>query len=237
MSDDFAVQRQSIHGWRVLSTRNDSQTAHKVNTRDLTCSCEDAEWNREGNEVCDHLAHVLTVAPTDMAVGEALNFDLHKQVQELNGHVKSIERRATAIHADTQADGSQAGTDGAESSTDDDAEDSGVVVEADPSGDQQGLLDDLQSWFAQAAGFNDFDPRIIDLSWVEADGTPGIEVDRSPFDGGYYDDGEWQDKDEFEDHKETVKDTVLSPRDEFEWFGEPDYSWFIAQSDVSEVLE
>lgn len=197
------------------------------------CTCP-AETYRPAEEefgVCKHVLEAIAAAPRAATVDAMAAVRLREELDILQECNRALVE--TVSGAGGSADGGSQATD--DDGSDDDTQDSdGVVTEATPDDTQETLMQSLSDWFDQAADFNDFDADIIDLNWVEADGVEGIHVDRVPW-NGYYDDG-WQDRDGFEEEKETVKETVLSPRDEFEWHGDPDYAWFIAADDVSEVV-
>lgn len=69
--DQLAAREVDGNQYRVLSWRNDSVTAHRVNIHALTCTCEDEAYNTEGHEICDHLAKALFVAPAKPDMTEA----------------------------------------------------------------------------------------------------------------------------------------------------------------------
>lgn len=100
--DQLEARQVTIHQWRVLSYRNESLTAHEVNTHDLTCSCADAVYNQTDSGVCDHLAVALHHAPRQLDVETAIQHDMNRTMLELEEHVETIERRAAGIKA--QAD-------------------------------------------------------------------------------------------------------------------------------------
>lgn len=97
---DLYPRQTTIHEWRVLSKRNDSVTAHKVNVSDLTCTCEDMAYNKEDNQVCDHVAAALFAAERQLDVQAALDHEMRTQMLELKDSVRAIERRATGVYAD-----------------------------------------------------------------------------------------------------------------------------------------
>jgi hypothetical protein len=97
----------------------------------------------------------------------------------------------------------------------------------------------VDEWIIGAANYNPkLDPEIVDLQWGTAEGTQGVIIDRAPFNGDadYYDDGEWKDQDGYEEASDAVKDLV-SQQDGSEWYGEPDYVWFLPESAAQEVTE
>lgn len=245
---DLSIAWRGDGRYVVFSEKDDGDDmAYRVDLdgdHNTACTCKHGITTGNGGAAaCKHIQAAVEAHPSEPDLEretlDRLNelardvYRMQSQASDLLDMAEVSRSAHAAMHEDADSEAAEGGSE----DDSDDGGDDGVVTEADPNEEQQALMDDLESWFNQAGGFNDFDPRIISLSWVEADGVAGIHVDRQPFDGGYYDDGEWQDKDVFDEHKETVKDTVLSPRDEFEWYGEPDYSWFIAEDDVSEVLE
>lgn len=99
----------SIHGWRVLSWRNDSLTAHEVDLRELSCTCPDMQYNsqddRKKREICDHLAVALFAADQTMAVGEALNYELNQQILELRDMLSDTDPSTTASNDTAETGG------------------------------------------------------------------------------------------------------------------------------------
>lgn len=220
--------------YRVLNLKSneDSNTAYVVNLKDMSCTCSDSEYNRDTGQACKHLSYALFQAPATHSVEEHTLRHLSHVTTELAG-VRQDIREFSDGTAQTTTESTEEDT----TDTDDDAEDAGEVTEADADSDQKELLGEVDSWFTKSAGMAGFDPSIIELSWGSADGTPGIIIDRQPFTAGYYDDGEWQDKDGFDAEKETVTEAILSPNDAFEWYGEPDYQWFLPAEAATELVE
>jgi len=112
--ENLYPRQTTIHEWRVLSRRNGSVTAHEVNIQDLTCTCEDMQFNLEGNQVCDHLAAALFQADRTMDVKAALDHEMRKQMLDLKDSVRAIERRAAGVKADVayeEANGTAEGSD------------------------------------------------------------------------------------------------------------------------------
>jgi hypothetical protein len=234
-------RQKGYNQWNVLSFRSGEATAYPVNLEELTCPCEDEEHNRDGNEVCDHIAVALYESKKHQGLDQAV-------VRDLATNMGQIERAADAVQdaADTaegllvQARDEQAGQatqESSDDSQDDETDDGENYSELQPDDAQAGMCRAIRDWIGSAQQFNsDIDPEIIQTKWIEIEGKEGVWVDRAPFynDATYYDDGDWQDKDGFDAASEAVGD-LLSNRDEFEWYGEPDYVWFIPESKVSEV--
>ncbi len=236
----------AFNRYRVLNLK-DSNTAYQVDLDRMTCSCGDSTYTEQGQpDVCKHLAYALFQAPQRRQAEEHTVRQMASITQELQSTVNrardAAEQFDGALIAQRSAEANQAQmsvSDGTSGTTEDDTEDAGQVKEVDGYDDGEIDLQALEEWFEKAAQFNDFDPSIVDLKTVKADGEYAIEVNTAPWlgDDPYYDDGEWVNKDAFDAEDEKLKDTVLSPRDEFEWYGEPDYSWVIAREDVHEVIE
>lgn len=233
------ARQTAFNEYKVLNLSGDKPTAYAVDTANLTCTCKDEQFNNtdDNSQVCKHLAYALFNAPQTRSDGEHTLNQISRVTSELAGVTRDLQAVADGQQpATTQT--AQSSTESADTDDSTDTDDSaGDVVEADPDVDQGALMDDLASWFNQSAGMAGYDPSIIDLSWGRADGTEGIIVEREPFTGEYYADGDWVDKDAFDNEKEKVTDAVLSPNDAFDWYGEPDYQWFISSEDATELVE
>jgi len=248
--DDFGsmhARQTSFNTYRVLNLADDTPTAYEVDIDAMTCNCGDQTYNNtDSGDVCKHLAYALYSAP------ERRSSDQHtlKQISRVTAELSNVAREIGATAASSQqatrqpgqstdanSDHSDASDDDTADSADDDDHDGDVTDDLDPTSDQQELIGELEAWFTKAAGMGGWDPTIVDVSWGRADGTEGIIVDRVPWHGDYYDDGEWIDRDGFDEEKEKMVDSVLTPRDEFQWYGEPDYDWFIAEDDITEVVD
>lgn len=222
----------SYNRYRVLSLGGDQGNTHyQVNIEDGTCTCPDMQYNEDEQSACKHLAVALYQATDSMSADQVAVRDIAHYIRELRGVVSGLDGEAGTTTTDSQ-ETAETSSDGADDDTDDD-HDGDVRMDADPGGD--GVMSDVSEWFAQAAGFAGFDPSIIELSWAEAEGARGIAVERQPFDGGYYDE-EWVDKEGYEEERDAAGD-LLSSRDEFRWYGEPDYVYFIPEADVEALTE
>lgn len=230
--DKLYPRQVGYNRYRVLSLKGDEDhnTQYLVNIEKGTCTCKASEFNEDDQKACKHLAAALYQATDSMSADQVAVRDLSHYVREVKNALRGLNVGAVdATTTNKQTDADTA--DDAEDTADDDGQ---VTMDADPGGDD--VMTQVSNWFAQAAGFAGFDPSIIDLSWAEAEGTRGIAVERQPFSGGYYDDGEWQDKDGFDEERDTAGD-LLSSNDEFRWYGEPDYVYFIPEADVEALTE
>lgn len=57
--------------YRVMSARNGGVTSYKVEVDTGSCECEDMEYNRDGAEMCAHLAKALLAHPARMTPQES----------------------------------------------------------------------------------------------------------------------------------------------------------------------
>lgn len=164
-------RRTSIHGYSVLSTRNDGITAHKVDVAELSCDCGDQDYNQQGAGICDHLAVALFQAENDVDLQAALDHDLREDLKALREGLENVT--VVEAGADTQpaADG--------HSDADSGASDGSTPGRADPVGNFEAALRD--------AGLDPDDFRV----WVD-DQYGSLQVEKD----GYLDDDEfraWQD--------------------------------------------
>lgn len=71
------VTHEGGHEYNVLSARNGSVTKHYVSVGETpTCTCEDYQYNRDGQEVCAHIAAAVLgdrMDPGEMATQELIN--------------------------------------------------------------------------------------------------------------------------------------------------------------------
>jgi hypothetical protein len=165
-TDSLYPRQVTIHEWRVLSRRNGSVTAHEVDVSDLTCTCEDMQFNKEDNQVCDHLAAALFYADRTMDVQAALDHEMRTQMLDLKDSVRAIERRAAGVQADVAHDQANATAGDSQPSTD--------TWDGDPVEEFEALLRD--------AGL---DPDDFDI-WVHED-MGSLQVDQD----GYLDSDEF----------------------------------------------
>lgn len=113
--DGFAsmkARQMTTHEWTVISWRNGSTTAHTVDLHARTCTCEDMQYNTDGEEVCAHVVKAGHAAARTLDVSDALSMRLLEQQSEVQSALRALERRASGLEAEAAAaggDGSQAG--------------------------------------------------------------------------------------------------------------------------------
>lgn len=237
------AKQVTVHQWQVLNLAGDRVTHYLVNTLEGTCNCPadkfQGQQNDEKKTTCKHLAYVLSGAGQSMELDTQLALDASNTMRDVREAAEKTLDAAEAMGSGPLATDEQESSEDANSGSNDSGGSSDGQVTTDGVGaddNQDQLMTQLGDWFDKASDFHDFDPDIIDLEWAEADGQEGVAVNREPFAAGYWDDGDWVDKDAYESERDKAGE-VLSNRDEFSWYGEPDYVYFVPEDDVMEVLD
>jgi hypothetical protein len=148
------------HVYRVLSLRNDSNTAHEVDLADQSCTCKDMEHNRAGQEVCDHLAAALYQAPATISLDESAPYHVRESVERVEDAASIAEDAAAGVE-DTLVRVRE--TD-AEPAPEPDPE----PVEEDPA--DPVTVEEVQDFIE--AGFAR--PELVEIDEGAHDGTPGV---------------------------------------------------------------
>ena len=112
--EDLDVSQVAYHEYRVLSTRNGTITAHEVNVVDLSCSCQDAQFNKQGSEVCAHLAKCLlshsssieedAIATRDMRIQVDRVAQIKRDLEDIRDVESSIRSANAQAAADTSGE-------------------------------------------------------------------------------------------------------------------------------------
>lgn len=97
--EDLMAREQALNEFVVLDTSTDQNTAHRVNTRELTCGGMDDECRSEGAEVCRHVAAALAAQPRQRSVEQALLGDMASIVRDLNSMLSDAEDVHEQINA------------------------------------------------------------------------------------------------------------------------------------------
>lgn len=85
-------RQQTRFRWTVLNLKPDgSNTAHYVDTRQLDCSCSDAEYNRQDGEVCKHLAVALWAAERNIDTDELSRWSLQHELSQAQDVVDKLQ--------------------------------------------------------------------------------------------------------------------------------------------------
>lgn len=130
--------------------------------------------------------------------------------------------------------GSSGGTTGSDTSESDESWDASVIPD-----DADDHLEILEDWFERYGSFkSDFDPEAVEIESGAWEGTEGYTLESNPFEAGYYEGDDWNDKEGFDAHKDAFRELMQSDDAEaVQWHGEPDYVNFIPAANVSEVAE
>jgi hypothetical protein len=90
---------RQIHGhtYRVLSLRNDTNTAHEVDLEEQTCTCKDMEHHRDDQEICDHLAVALFQAPATISLNDSAPYHIRESVERCEKAASVSESAAKGV--------------------------------------------------------------------------------------------------------------------------------------------
>ena len=101
-------RKVGLNEYRVLSARNGSVTVHEVDLMNMSCTCEDMEYNKSDQEVCAHLTKALLDAddPDMEEIGLANVSNLMRQTQSAlenaNNAREVFERTREAMWAEKE---------------------------------------------------------------------------------------------------------------------------------------
>lgn len=170
---DLYARQVDTYEWRVLSLRNGSVTAHKVQTDDLSCTCADEQYNKDDPEVCDHVATALFQADQGLDVGDYTKAHLTSLVDRAQAAVTELEELKNvgqANRAATAAAAVEAGQADAQAGAD-------PGLDVDP---VEGVEDWLETGFGS--------PEHVDVREGDHDGTAGVvlEPDNQAMADGQY---------------------------------------------------
>jgi len=158
----MAVSQTGWNSYTVSSWRNDELTAHVVQLDEPTCTCEDYEYNKEGEEACAHIIKATFVAnSTRSASSETVRF-ASAQATDVKRAAERIEQVATSMEAHQQSGGSQTASEPV---------DSGSPGSTVPEPEEQ--VEKVEGWVRDQAGSLDG----VSVSMGEHGTNTGIIVD------------------------------------------------------------
>ena len=97
--------------YKVLSIRNGPPRVHSVDLGGPSCTCEDAEYNRDGAEVCAHVCKAMLVHDSYLDVESNMASVLMNMTATVDDHVQKAANAAEAAEtALVQARDVQAGS-------------------------------------------------------------------------------------------------------------------------------
>lgn len=172
--------------FNVLSLTGDQPTAYHADIQDLTCSCPDEEFNREGDEVCKHLAAALFQAREQRDFGDMTResiLEVHKQARDALQDMQALRDLSTTRDASRTAESVSQETE----------------TESETVGDSvDNLVGAVGDWLAE----NDVETEHLEVAEASHDGTGGIAI--------HPDNSEMPDK-EYEWFKSVVQEDVEDP--------------------------
>lgn len=222
--------------YRVFSSHEDSDSHfYEVDLDDGSCTCKHGQMHEDSTKSCKHVQAAVRAHHSEPDLEHAINLETAAILAENRNALERVETGGTTTQTQESNNGD---SDASESEEEEDGSPITYYKQDDLDLPQEGLKESLQEWFETVAGFNDFDPSIVDLNYGEAEGREGIIVETEPFSSGYYDNdaGEWANQEGFNEQKDKVKN-LLKSRDEFEYYGDPEYVNFIPQDEATEVVE
>jgi len=103
--DGLVAEHQGGLEYTVLSVRDGEPTLHHVEIgRELSCTCEDKQFNREGREACKHICKAVLadrMDPGELAVSELVNVTATISQASEEARSAAREARDTADELDT----------------------------------------------------------------------------------------------------------------------------------------
>lgn len=145
--EQMDVSQLAWSRYLVTSWRNGTTNGHVVDLSQPTCSCEDQQMNRQGEEVCAHIIKANHLADARPDTSEHVLRFLSQEAQGVQEAAERIEQTATSMETFQQSNGTATGAAPA-------ANGSGATVD-DPVASMESLLRD--------AGL---DPDDFDL-WID----------------------------------------------------------------------
>jgi hypothetical protein len=219
---NMSVRQVALNTFAVLNYGEG--TAYTCHVRDLTCECEDTEYNNgEGaGEVCKHLQKALFEAPTNVEMDQAMLQLVRDELDRLNTSSRRLEQVATSMESAAYTDT----TETAQSAAAGDASDSGPDASAQAERLQEAfdeVIDDMQVkahagkvWFQTGQDTPD--------DWPFPGGSQTFKVVTEPDCVAYVHDGsdDWADgpHDLYEDKPGEWWKNALEPDDVDQYIGE-----------------
>lgn len=241
--DDFPDMDVTQVGFNLyfVSNVNDQTTGYMVDVSEPSCTCPDTKYNvdEDQHEICKHLAKVAHTAPTSTPVSEQYIRDASTYVRDLRQAAEDVRAVARSWSANGHHEVREQSATDSQSAP---AGDSVPYREADPENDEESKMETVYEWHKKAADFNgDLDTDVLELTWAEYKSKKGIVLDCIPWEGEYYEDGDWVDKDGFEDVQDAFRDLWNKQTDDddeklIEWHGEPDYVRFLPANNIPGVV-
>jgi hypothetical protein len=167
--------------YRVLSARNGSATVHKVDLGEVTCTCEDMEYNKEGRDVCAHAAKAALAHPSQVTAESQMAHTLMSQAESLHDLTDKV--RETAHQAEqslVSVRDLQAGAQAVEEQV----ESGDPEPDTSPPEPDVNALKDVREWIDE----NYPQPQLVSCEEGDHGGTAGVRLEpdnRTMTDGQY----------------------------------------------------
>ena len=110
------VRQIDFYEYGVLNLKEAENSVHRVNVKDLTCSCRDEKFRREEGEACKHLAYTLFQAPSKMDLEAEVFQRATDEFERLTRAVQELEQTSTVVESEAAAGASANGSQAAASS-------------------------------------------------------------------------------------------------------------------------
>jgi len=229
------------HSYVVLSTRNGSVTAHKVDIGTMECPCDDNYYDDSQDGVCDHLAVAIMAAPDSLEWNSMAANDMANYLGRLEGLVTRLESGGN-----TQAGGTTTSADSGDSASggdsDDSTSDEGFYSEVSASDvpGYDGIEETFRNMFQHYPGV---DPKNVEVVPAHfAGGQAGVVLEfAAPWDSTYdawdSESNSWgsaTEKEAFQSEQEKFREAIKGI-DAVKWEGEPHYVRYLFADAFDEV--
>jgi len=102
---NMSVRQTGINQFSVVNYR--TGTVHHVNVREITCDCDDMQYNKdsESEVVCKHIQKAVHQAPTSVEMDQAFLELVRDELDRLNTTSRRLEQIASSMEAGAYASG------------------------------------------------------------------------------------------------------------------------------------
>lgn len=102
---NMSVRQTGINQFSVVNYR--TGTVHHVNVREITCDCDDMQYNKdsESEVVCKHIQKAVHQAPASVEMDQAFLELVRDELDRLNTTSRRLEQIASSMEAGAYASG------------------------------------------------------------------------------------------------------------------------------------
>lgn len=165
--EDIHPRHTAGDEYRVLSLRNETMTAYRVDIADLSCNCPDKRFNKDDHNICAHIATALHSAPERIDVEDHAMGTLIELFRA--GHAGALTASSDS-QGETSMSTSDAMSDGPETVQDDAARQQGPTAEEG--------VEIVHDWLSTAVT----EMEHVTVSITTHASVNGIKVDANNFD-------------------------------------------------------